>query len=267
MANLQHMITLEFLDAFVMHLLFLDTEPNLLLELNLVFFLDILQQKGYKLFDIHNHSIFVSREVIFHESIFPFAVDLLKTSSDGVFLPSYLVSPVTPYSDGVLPRPIPNLPDPLSFPQSQSVPQSSHAPDSQSVTQPHSEIQTLSTPQSLPANHIQHVTRKYSRLKQKPGYLQQYHCQLASHSSSFLDSVQSDSGILYSLSSSLCYDRLSHSYKIYCLQVSSTHEPQFFHQANKFQHWRDAMNAEMATLEENQTWLITDLPPHKVPIG
>jgi hypothetical protein len=233
------------------------------------------QQKGYKLFDIHTHFVFVSRDVIFHKSIFPFAVDLLKTSSDGVFLSSDGVSPVNPYSysDSVLPRPIPDLSDPLSFPQSQSVPISSQSQpvpissQSQSVNQLHSEIQTMSAPQSLPANHIQHVTRKSSRLKQKPGYLQQYHCQVASHSSSFSDSVQLDSGILYSLSSSLCYDRLSPSYKTYCLQVSSTHEPQFFHQANKFQHWRDAMNTEIAALEENQTWLITDLPPHKVPIG
>jgi hypothetical protein len=78
------------------------------------------QQKGYKLFDIHTHSVFVSRDVIFHETIFPFVVDLLKTSSDGVFLSSDGVSPVNPYSysDSVLPRPIPDLSDPLSFPQS-----------------------------------------------------------------------------------------------------------------------------------------------------
>jgi hypothetical protein len=78
------------------------------------------QQKGYKLFDIHTHFVFVSRDVIFHKSIFPFAVDLLKTSSDGVFLSSDGVSPVNPYSysDSVLPRPIPDLSDPLSFPQS-----------------------------------------------------------------------------------------------------------------------------------------------------
>jgi hypothetical protein len=46
------------------------------------------QQKGYKLFDLHTYSVFISRDVIFHESIFPFAVGLLNPSSDGVFSPS-----------------------------------------------------------------------------------------------------------------------------------------------------------------------------------
>lgn len=46
------------------------------------------QQNCYKLFDLHTHSVFISRDVIFHESIFPFAVGLLNPSSDGVFSPS-----------------------------------------------------------------------------------------------------------------------------------------------------------------------------------
>jgi hypothetical protein len=161
----------------------------------------------------------------------------------------------------------------LNFPDissSQPASSSQPTPQSQPTTQSQpvqSTSQSQSAPQSLPETQTQHVPRRSSRIKQKPGYLQQYHCQLASQSSPFSDSVQLNSGNLYSLSSSLCYDHLSSSYKTYCLQVSSTYEPRFFHQANKFQHWRDAMNAEIAAREDNQTWIITPLPPNKVLIG
>jgi len=53
---------LEFLDAFVMHLLFLDTEPNLILELNLVFFLDTLFSKK-----VTNYLIFIIILFLFPE--------------------------------------------------------------------------------------------------------------------------------------------------------------------------------------------------------
>jgi hypothetical protein len=67
------------------------------------------QQKGYKLFDLHSHSIFISRDVVFHESIFPFAVGLHNPSSNGVFLHSSSSS-----SFPVIPSIIPNIPSSLN---------------------------------------------------------------------------------------------------------------------------------------------------------
>jgi hypothetical protein len=116
------------------------------------------QQKGYKLFDIHTHSVFVSRDVIFHESIFLFADGLLNTSSDGVFL-SHLVS--SDHISFVLPHAVPDFPD-ISFIHSLST--SPSVPSSQPA------------PQSLPETQNQLVPRRSSHMKQKPGYLQQYHC-------------------------------------------------------------------------------------------
>jgi hypothetical protein len=229
--------------------------------------------------DIHNHSVFISRDVIFHESIFPFAIGLLHSSSNGVFLPSnshfVLPHPVSDLSQNHSDFPFHSTPQiPLESPiqtQSESSPshsaiQSSHPPDSE----PHYSIPLSASdlvPDLVPNPISSSLPRRSSRVKQKPGYLQQYHCQLASHYASSSDSMHSDSCNLYSLSSSLCYNKLSPSYKAYCLQVSSTYEPQLFHQANKFQHWRDAMNAEIAAIEDNHTWVITDLPSNKVPIG
>jgi hypothetical protein len=63
-----------------------------------------LQQKGYKLFDLHIYSIFISRDVVFHESIFPFVVGLHNPSSDGGF--SHSSSP----TQSVLPNVIQDIP-------------------------------------------------------------------------------------------------------------------------------------------------------------
>lgn len=44
--------------------------------------------KGYKLYDLHSHSIFISRDVTFHEHIFPYSKQPLSTSnSSNPFLP------------------------------------------------------------------------------------------------------------------------------------------------------------------------------------
>ena len=51
--------------------------------------------KGYKLFDLQSHSIFISRDIIFHEKIFPFASHTSFPSSTLIPLPSIpSISPV-----------------------------------------------------------------------------------------------------------------------------------------------------------------------------
>ncbi|GKV47997.1 hypothetical protein SLEP1_g54840 [Rubroshorea leprosula] len=50
------------------------------------------------------------------------------------------------------------------------------------------------------------------------------------------------------------------------LQVSM-HEPSNYSQAVKDENWRQAMETEIKALEDNQTWILTDLPEGKVPIG
>lgn len=59
---------------------------------------------------------------------------------------------------------------------------------------------------------------------------------------------------------------MSPAYKHFCLSISVQTEPQFYHVAVTFGHLRDAMPAEISTLEANQTWVVSDLLPNKHPI-
>ena len=76
--------------------------------------------KGYKVLDLATHSVFISRDVHFHEIIFPFQLDLSSHHIDPFNSISPLVVPI-PTSDGmsVFPTPI----DSVSLP---NVPSSSH---------------------------------------------------------------------------------------------------------------------------------------------
>jgi hypothetical protein len=176
--------------------------------------------------------------------------------------------------------PIPILDFPVSLPISitHSVPSSLTLSTSHPSTPQHSALQH-STPQHFA---LQHSTppvsssspiipssplRQSTRIKTQPRYLQQYHCQLASSFPSLPSSTASNSGIPYSLSSYLSYDKLSPAYKHFCFSISAQSEPTFYHEAVKFSHWRDVMSAEISALEANHTWVVCDLPPNKHPIG
>jgi hypothetical protein len=82
-----------------------------------------------------------------------------------------------------------------------------------------------------------------------------------------LSSTAQKSGIPYSFSSSVSYDKLSPAYKHFCLSITSQLEPKFYHEAVAFGHWRDAMLAEISALEANKTWVVCDLPSNKRSIG
>lgn len=86
-----------------MPLLILDIEQNLILELRLVFYLGYPYGfKGYKLYDLATKSCFVSMDVVFHESTFPFKHRLPKLNK--------------PVSSALFPpQPIFLEPNPLEF--------------------------------------------------------------------------------------------------------------------------------------------------------
>jgi hypothetical protein len=104
--------------------------------------------KGYKLYDLINHSVFVSRDVVFHEHIFPFASHLTNFNSNGCFVVPKPISDVVP---------------------STSVHSHNDSVDSHNNSASHDLSNSVvpAPPISIPVS-----VRQSTRVRRRPGYLQ-----------------------------------------------------------------------------------------------
>lgn len=183
--------------------------------------------KWYKLLDFHTHEIFISRDVIFHEKVFPF-----KTSHSTAAFHN----------------------DPFDY---VALPKLDHHTIIENIHHPLPIIDVSNNePDILNSQPTHNQTRKSHRQIKKPSYLLDYHCNDISHSTT-----------TYPISSVLSYNQLSAPYKSYISNITMDIEPKFYHQAIKYPEWKQAMDDEIKALETNNTWSLVPLPPDKTPIG
>ena len=175
--------------------------------------------KGYKLFDLQSHSIFISRDVIFHENVFPFASHTSLPSSGLIPLPS-----------------IPSIPlvllDPISSVNANSIVQIHHDldTDDQAFSDALDHVANDVLDHDVSATSVVDIDapRRSSRMPKPPSYLKAYHCNQVSSASI---SNQSQSGTSHPLSSYLSYNNLSPTYKSFCCSICTNTEPKYFSQA------------------------------------
>jgi hypothetical protein len=77
-----------------------------------------LGQKGYRLYDLDAHKFLSSRDVVFHEHIFPFSQSLFENQDDTIVLPTSISWPTTStktHSPPCSPEPSNTSPHPLWF--------------------------------------------------------------------------------------------------------------------------------------------------------
>ncbi|GAA0157746.1 transmembrane signal receptor [Lithospermum erythrorhizon] len=208
-------------------------------------------QKGFKVYCMSTHKILISRDIIFHETLFPYHKSF----------PRHKYCPI----DQTLPEqnndclslvPIDHDPVPSEIHSESLI----LMPVEDSLNLAQAPFSLLDAPSDHESANIPIVVpscqnRQSIRPRQLPVWMQDYQVY-----SSCLQSDQSSSSIEHmSFLVQFCqkFKNLTHSNK----------EPYSFKQANESAEWRQAMQEEIVTLENNHTWDVVDLHAGHRPIG
>ena len=222
--------------------------------------------------------MFLSRDVIFKETIFPFKHWLPKivysspSSFHNVFPSQPPVQDSVPHISAEFSLPF-NSGDtvvpPDEFPNLVHADLTSSQPILSPQPEPSAPADLPIVPPALP------LVRKSTRSHKLPSYLHDYHyslvsthhCNLASTSLPSHDSFTASPDILYPLSSPLSYSKLFTAHRVFSIALTIAKEPTSYVEALPDPLWQAAMQTELDALQANQTWVMTPLPPSKVPIG
>ena len=222
-----------------------------------------LGTKGFRLIDLKSKEIFISRNVTFYETHFPF---LHSTSTDISVVPIR-----TPQCIDLFQYDTPSthhLQSPTHITLTDSnehFSSSMHSPISSHTIAPITTPHTNNAPASQHSD-ITHdcITRKSERVKKPPAYLKDYHC-MTTHTAHSSNVANSNS--LYPISQHLSYDKLTPKYKSLSLAITSNQEPSTYEEAAAHECWRKAIQDELTALDQNRTWCLTELPKDKKAVG
>ncbi|CAL2225133.1 unnamed protein product [Prunus armeniaca] len=252
-----------------------------------------LGQKAYRLYDLFTKTFFSSRDVTFHETIFPFTTQPQDTQTDypdpsvlPLPLPDVTYQPTLTNPSNMLHAPT----DPTPIPQSPNITTLSHTQPNQFLdnlqpnltitsspnnTMPSPPFMQLPPPEPIhptidtlmpsPVTTPPVVPRRSQHERHPPPHLQDYHYSNAIMLPPGLSS--SRRGTHHPLSNFVSYDHLSPSHRCFITSLFAHSEPKSFAQAYLDPRWKEAMHAKLTALEQNKTWTLCPLPQGKRAIG
>lgn len=188
-------------------------------------------QKAYKLYNIDTNQVFISRDVIFHEKMYPFDKQVIE--------------------DKITPLPV--------------------IEDEEIDNTNDIETTVQDTPPEDEGDHtegiIEATQRRSTREKQRPRWMEDFVVNASIDNLADKDSITPGHGYTpctYPYTIATSFDS---AYINFLANISSVTEPRTYEQANKSEEWRQAMKQEIDALEKNRTWEITELPAGKQAIG
>jgi len=220
-------------------------------------------KKGYRVFDLENNKFIISRDVVFHETIFPYSQTTPQKSP--LMSNTFLETEDDPYN-------IQNIEHSISeinpFPdQAQIINQIAPIQhDTTQLAKVHSDLVEdphIPTVETEPNNY----PRRSNRERKQPSHLADFHCSQVVSSLSHSSHKSPSTGTRYPIEKYVSNQQFSPRHQVFLSTMSSSVEPKFYSEAAANPKWQDAMAAEIRALEENNTWTITALPLDKRPIG
>ncbi|XP_074306524.1 uncharacterized protein LOC141641774 [Silene latifolia] len=236
-------------------------------------------KKGWKMYDLETKSYFVSRDVVFYETVFPFST----TPSPNV--PSPTVVSDEPFNgslsadesdthtggEGAGPATAETGQGPAA-----TGPDMGDTGQGQDTTGTlDTGLENMGTGSALnPDEHNNQTTAdnmgKGRRIKFPNSRLQGYVLRTTrnpSQSSSSSTTSPSSSGTPYDLANYINCNSFSEQHRSFIAAITSGVEPPTFKEAIRDNGWCEAMKAEIDALERNETWELTDLPVDKKALG
>ena len=227
-----------------------------------------LGYKGFKVLDLESRSVSISRNVVFHETDYPFKTSDLVSDAADMFPNTVLPMPVPFHFVETFP-----LPEHLHSGCSHPIPvydSDNPVPDIGSSYGSSSNGHPRTVTSSM-HNNVSGVSSvddaRPKRSTKPPSYLSEYHCALLPFTSFSSSSLPTEQKTPYPLSSVLCYDNLNPLFQSSILAYTIETEPKTFKQAMASEMWRGSVSAEFEALEQNGTWDVESLPEGKNVVG
>lgn len=246
-------------------------------------------QKGWKVYDLDKKEFLISRDVIFHENIFPFATQAVSTPKSKTSPPvisstsddDWLVQelPVTidrGSSDDI----VTTVPHPVNSETAQPVTSPTEHSAQSETTEQSPDVSHDAAPRAVQLPVPENITMVESlgrghRNKVPPAKFQDYvshtvkclqnpeETHLVLNCSTSLPSETIQGKVLYPVSHYVTNLSFSESQQTFLAAITTATEPKRYSEAIKHKVWCDSMKDEIVAQEENGTWDVTSLPPGK----